>query len=196
MRRFLAVAAIAAVPLLIDTSTAQAAYCGALRSRCCQPSCCCECTCQQKCCTVMKTVREVTYEPYEVTAHKIVYKEVIDKVPIEAVKYVEETHYKMRCCTIMQAREVKCCPPCACGPTDCCGPKTCTQMVPVCCMKKVPYTAVRMVNYTKIEERPRVVIEKVPYKVTCYKPIVTCKQVPVKVCCPSCCCTPKCCCGN
>lgn len=174
--------------------TADACYCGAARYRCCQRTCCPAVPCALQCYTVMKTCQETVYEPKECTFLKTEYENVVDKIPVCAVKYVEDTRYSYVCCTIMQPREHPCPEPKACAPADCGGPRTCTTMEPVTCIQKVPQTVFRPVCYQKIEEVPRVVTKLVPYTMTCYEAKVITKQVPVQVCCPvPCCCKKSCC---
>ncbi len=65
-------------------------------------------------------------------------------------------------------------------------------MTPVECMRKVPRTVYRAVSDKKPEERTRVVVQQIPYTVTCCVPKVVCKEVPVEVCSPVApCCAPR-----
>jgi len=190
MRRLFVIIALASLLQVLGATTADACYCGAARRCCCKQTCCTwakDCCCQQQCCTVTKTCEEVVYEEKKVTLYKTVYKEVIDKVLVNAVKYVPDTEYRMVKCTTMQPKEAGCCEPCA--PAACGPAATCTQMAPVECMRKAPFTVYRCVCYQKTEDRPRVVVEQVPYTVTCCVPKVVCKQVPVEACAP----VPQCC---
>jgi len=67
--------------------------------------------------------------------------------------------------------------------------RTCTykvcHMVPETRVKKVPYTICKPVHTTKTIQVIRCVPKKVAYTVTRCVPKVICKQVPVRVCCPS-----------
>lgn len=199
MRKLLGTPVLAIVVLLIAEGTASAGYCGVLSYRCGKRACCRQATCtccRQECHTVMKTCKEVIYEPKEVTAYKTVYEEVIDEKTVDVVKYVEEIRHRYAPTTIMQWKESECCRPApSCAPVKSCAPvESCQQLVPVQCIQKVPYTALVPVTEQKVEKVPRIVIKQVPYQVTCYCPKVVYKQVPVKVCCPvPCCCKPKCC---
>jgi hypothetical protein len=122
------------------------------------------------------------YEEKQITLYKTVYEEVMDKVVVDAVKYVEETEYRCVKCTVMQPKQAN-----ACGPVKTCAPASCCETAPVEIMRKAPFTVVRAVSYQKTEERPRVVEKQVPYTVTVCVP-----QVPVDVCSPvPPCCAPK-----
>ncbi len=196
-----AAATLVGVMLVSDLNTAQAGFCcGASRYRVAHGACCggCGTCCQQRCYTVMRTCQEVVYEAHETTAYKTVFEEVIEKKPVEAVKYVEETQLQMRSTTILQPCPAKPCCGCQsakpCAPAQTCGEaQPCMAAVP--CLQKLPVPVLRPVTYQKIEETPRVVIKQVPYPVTCYTAKVVCKQVPVTVCCPvpCCCCKSSCC---
>lgn len=170
MRRLLVVTMVASVLLLIGAVTADACHCGAARRCCCQPSCC----------TATPTCQEVEYDEKQITCYKTVYEEVMEKVVVDAVKYVEDTEYRDVVCTV--------CQPCASNPCEqvkTCAPATCAPMTQVQCVRKVPYTVYRPVAYQKTVERPRVVIKQVPYTVTCRTPKPVCKPVPVDVCAPA-----------
>ena len=183
-------------------SVAEACYCGAARYGLCRRSCCCTVAtspCAQQCCTVMRTCQEVVYDEVQQTCYKTVYEEVVEKVTIDAVKYVEERAYHCVPCTIMQPRPPQACVPVkSCAPAACSQPGSCCDMVPVQVLRKVPYTTARPVSYQKTEDRPRVVVKQVPYTITICVPRVVCKQVPVTICCPipSCCSQPSCCGGR
>jgi len=143
----------------------------------------------------MKTCCETVYEEEVRTFYKTVYEDVVDKVPVDAVRYVEETQYRCQPCTIWQPRPPEACGPIkACGPATCCAPSSCCDMVPTQILRKVPYTTYRPEHYQKIEERPRVASKQVPYTITVCVPKVIYKQVPVTVCCPVPCCGKPC--GN
>ena len=183
-------------------SVADACYHGAARYRRCRRAPCCtvaaSCCCDQQCYTVMKTCREVIYEEVEQTYYKTVYEEVVEKVPVEAVRYVEGTAYRCAPCTIWQPRPPR---PCeltdACTPAACAEPGPCMEMASVQVLRKVPYTTARPEHYQKMEERRRVVAKQVPYTITLCVPKVVCKQVPVTICCPMpCCCDKPSCCGG
>ena len=189
MRNLLSASVIAVVLLTIEVGTAEAGYCGAARYHSCRRSECRPTCCQ--CYTVMKTCKETIYEEYEVTQYKTVYEEVIDKTTVTAVKYVPQTAYRCVPCTIMQPQPCGSCD--CCQPAQTCEPAACCKMVPVKCLRKVPYTTFNPVEYEKVIEKPRIVTKQVPYTVICCKPTVVCKQVPVKVCCPVPCCPAPCC---
>jgi hypothetical protein len=178
-------------------SVADACYCGAARQRACRPDKCCTVAascCAPQTCTVMVTRREVVYEEVQQTCYKTVYEEVVEKVTVDAVRYVEGTAYRCAPCTVMQP-----CPPQACAPAKSCEsacspPSSCCDMVPVQVLRKVPYTTARPESYQKVEARPRVVVKQVPYTITVCVPKVVYRQVPVTVCCPvpDCCAKPSC----
>jgi hypothetical protein len=171
-------------------SVADAGYCGAARHRHCRRVCCAAPCCTQQTCTVMKTVCEVVYDEVPQTCYKTVYEEVVEKVTVNAVRYVEGTAYRCAPCTIYQPRQPQACAPeKACAPAACAQPGSCCDMVPVQVLRKVPYTTAQPEQYQKIEERPRVVTKQVPYTITLCVPRVVTKQVPVTVCCP----VPPCC---
>jgi hypothetical protein len=196
MRRLFVIALIAGLLPLFGTAAADACYCGAARHRCGKEKSCSRTKhscCQTQCCTVAKTCQEVVYEEQERTLYKTVYEEVVDKVVVNAVKYVEDTEYRCCKCTVWQPKQpdacepVKSCAPAACGPSA-----TCADMEQVEIMRKVPHTVYRCVCEQKTEDRPRVVVKQVPYTVTVCVPKVVCKQVPVDVCAP----VPQCCAPN
>ena len=177
-------------------SVADAFYCGAARYGHCRRSHCCAAAtpcCAPDSCTEMITCREVVYEEVQQTCYKTVYEEVVDKVTINAVRYVEGTAYRCAPCTVMQPRS-----PQACGPAGTCVP-ACGQPSPCCDMeqvevlRKVAYTTMNPEPYQKVEERPRVVAKQVPYTITVCVPKVVYRQVPVTMCCPlpSCCAKPS-----
>jgi hypothetical protein len=180
MRRLFVMMALASLLQVFVATTADACYCGAARHRCCKPACC----------TATKTCEEVVYEEKQITLYKTVYEEVVDKVVVDAVKYVPETEYRCVKCPTSQPNEAGCCQPCA--PATCAPTATCAPAAPVECMRKVPFTVYRCVCYQKTENRPRVVVKQVPYTVTCCVPKVVCKQVPIDVCAPAApCCAPS-----
>ncbi len=116
MRRLFVIFALAILLQGVAATAANACYCGAARYRCCKATCCTRvkgCCCPQQCCTVTKPCQEVVYEEKQVTAYKTVYKEVVEKVLVDAVKYVPEIEYHCVKCTIMQPKEASCCSPCA-----------------------------------------------------------------------------------
>jgi hypothetical protein len=192
MRRLSVIATVAGLLLAFVAATADACYCGAARHRCCKERTCCQATpcCQAPGCCEPTTCQEVVYEEKQMTLYKTVYKEVMDKVVVNAVKYVEETEYRCCPCTVMQPKQANPCEPAkTCAPAAC-APEICAEMVPVQILKKVPHTVYRCVCYQKTEERPRVVVEQEPYTVTICVPKVVCK--PVDVCSPApLCCAPK-----
>jgi hypothetical protein len=178
MRKLFVIAFVAALLPMFATVTADACYCGAARHRCCKQTSCCPTPC---CAPATCGCQEVIYEEKEMTLYKTVYEEVMDKVVVDAVKYVEETEYRCCKCTVMQPKPAnpcepaKTCAPAACGP--CAAP--CTEMVPVEILRKVPHTVYRPVCYQKVEERPRVVVKQVPYTVTICVPKAVSKPIPV-----------------
>jgi hypothetical protein len=195
------------VPLVVTlllcgiSNVADACYCGAARYCLCRrvrrPATAAPC-CAKQCHTVMKTCCEVVYEEVERTLYKPEYQEVVEKVPVDAVRYVEGTAYRCASRTVWQPGQ-----PQPCGPAKTCAPAACGQpssgcgMVPVQVLRKVPYTTARAEHYQKIEERRRVVVRQVPYTITLCVPKVVRKQVPVTVCCPMpCCCDKPSCCGQ
>ena len=138
----------------------------------------------------MKTCCETVYEEVEQTCYKTVFEEVVEKVPVEAVKYVEGTAYRCAPCTVMQPCQPQPCGPAkTCAPSACAQPAPCNELVPVQVLRKVPYTTATPQPYQKIEERKRVVEKQVPYTITVCVPKVVYKQVPVTICCP----VPPCC---
>jgi hypothetical protein len=167
---------------------------GNVADACCRH--CCPClTSQAPCCavTVMKTCQEVVYEEQQQTSYRTEYAEVVEKVPVEAIKYVEGTAYHCAPCTVMQpvappACDAAKCPPAACGQTA-----PCNELKPVQVLRKVPYTTMTPQKYTKIEEVRRVVAKQVPYTITVCVPKVVCRQVPVTIYVPAApCCAPAC----
>jgi hypothetical protein len=180
MSRLSAIAFLAGLWLTVCAAGADACYCGAARYRCCW---------QPQCCIAVKTCQEVVYEEQQRTFYKTVYEEVIDKVVVDAVKYVEDTEYRCCKCTGQQPKTPECCPPAStCAPAACASPSA-AEMETVEYLRKVPHTVYRPVSYQKTQERPRVVVKQVPYTVTvCVRKVVY-KQVPVEVCAP----VPQCC---
>ena len=175
----------AAATLAITTETASASYCGATRHK---SKCCCTC---QECHIVMKTCREVVYEPVEKICYDTVYEEVKETVKVPCTKYIEQTRYRMVEMDCNQPKE-SCCPQSGCCDV-CAEPEVCFQCEP--CIRKMPYTVLVPVPDEKTEEITRVVERKIPRNVTCYIPHVVCKQVPVEICVPvPCCCKESCCC--
>jgi hypothetical protein len=170
-------------------SVADACYCVAAR-HCHRRPCM---SWEEPCCVVnvMQTCQEVVYEEQQQTCYKTVYAEVVEKVPVEAVKYVEGTAYHCAPCTVMQP-----CQPPACGPTRTCAPAACGEaapcgeLKPVQVLRKVPYTTMTPQKYQKMEEVRRVVAKQVPYTITVCVPKVVCRQVPATVYCPIPCCAP------
>jgi len=141
----------------------------------------------------MKTCCETVYTEEERTFYKTVYEDVVDKVPVDAVRYVEEIQYRCQPCTIWQPRPPEACGPIkACAPASCCAPSSPCEMVATQVLRKVPYTTYRPEHFQKIEERPRVVSKQVPYTITVCVPKVIYKQIPVTVCCPVPCCGRPC----
>ena len=69
-----------------------------------------------------------------------------------------------------------------------CGPNGCPELVPVQVLKKCPYTTVREVIEEQEIERPRLTCKLVKEEIIICVPHVVCKQVPVRVCCPTPCC--------
>jgi hypothetical protein len=164
MRRLLVVVMVAGVLPLFVAATADACHCRAARRCCCQPACCAPApACQE-------------YEEKQITQYKTVFEEVPETVTVNAVKYVPETEYREVVCTVMQPRQTKPCEPAA----GCCAPTTCTEMVPVQCVRKVAVTVLRPVAYQTTVERPRVVAKQIPYTVTCRVP----KEAPPAPCAP------------
>ncbi len=136
----------------------------------------------------------IEYEEKECTAYKTVFEEVVDKVSVDAVKFVEETEYRCVPVTVMQPPPLPACEPAqACASCNTCAPATCCDLVPVQVLKKVPFTVLREVHYQKVEERPRVVVKQVPYTFTQCVPKVVCEPCgPVSACDkPACCDSPK-----
>ena len=164
----------------IEGAVAQACYCGATRYCCCKRTCC-----QMQCCTVMKMCKEIVYEDKPCTQYRTVFEEVVEKVPVDAVKYVEETAYRCAPCTIYQPKQPATGP---CAPAACASPCTCAETTPTQVLRKVPYTVMRPVSYQKMEERKRVVSKQVPYTITLCVPKEVYREVPVTVCCPVPCC--------
>jgi hypothetical protein len=167
MRRLLAVTMVASVLYLLGAVTANACHCGTARHCCCPPPCC----------TATPECQDVAYEEKQITCYKTVYEEVMEKVVVDAVKYVEDTEYRDVVCTV--------CQPCASNPCEqvkTCAPATCAPTTQVQCIRKAPYTVCRPVHYQKTVERPRVVVKQVPYTITCRIPK---PAVPVDVCAPA-----------
>jgi hypothetical protein len=164
MKGFAKLLAIALVLIVVPTMATDMTCFGACHGQCGKTPCACARPCEScpACCAPSKPC--VQYEEKEVTAYKTVFEEVVDKVPVEAVKYVEETAYRCVPATVMQPPPAPACAPAkACAPCNTCGPATCAELVPVQVLKKVPYTVFREVRYQKIEEHPRVVVKQVPY---------------------------------
>ena len=184
MRMFAKVLAIASVLLVIGAIAAEQTCLAACHGQCGKQPCVCarEGPCCPPCCAPTKPC--IQYEEKEVTAYKTVYEEVVEKVPVPAVRYVEATEYRCVPVTVMQPKPAAACEPAkACAPCNPCGPAVCGEMVPVQILKKVPYTVFREEQYQKIEERPRVVVKQVPYtfiqcvpKVTPCEPAAACEK--------------------
>jgi hypothetical protein len=162
MRKMLLVMMVASLLCLLGVA-ARACPCGKTHYRCCQPSCCAQTP--APCCQ-----EEVAYEEKQITCYKTVYKEIKEKVVVDAVKYVEDTEYRDVCCTVCEP-----CPPNPCEKVDTCAPCTCAPTRQVQCLRKVPVTVYRPVPYQKVVERPHVVIEQVPYTITCRIPKPVCR---------------------
>lgn len=170
MRMLAKVLSIALVAVAIGVIAADQACLGGCRDQCAKKPCACgrDKPCCPPCCAPTQPCQQ--YEEKEVTAYKTVYEEVVEKVPVPAVKYVEATEYRCVPVTVMQPRAVQPCEPAkSCAP---CGPAVCNEMVPVQILKKVPYTVFREEHYQKIEERPKVVVKQVPYTYIQCVPIV------------------------
>jgi hypothetical protein len=162
MRRLLIVLLMAGVLQGFNALTAAAGGCAAK----CRAGC-------PSCCNAPQPCQEVLYEEKQCTFYKTVYEQVMEKVTVNAVKYVEETEYRCCNCTTWQPRQDTCCAPVkACAPATCGPAAVGSEMAPVQCVRKVPYTVCRPVSYQKTEERPRVVVKQVPYTVTCCVPKV------------------------
>ena len=179
MKEFARILVVASVVIVIGAITADVACFGACRGQCGKSPCVCKCDSCPPCCAPSKPC--IQYEEKEVTAYKTVFEEVIEKVQVPAVKYVEETAYRCVPVTVMQPRPTAACEPAkACAPCNTCAPATCGDLVPVQVLKKAPYTVFREVHYQKTEERPRVVVKQVPYTFIQCVPKVVCEP-----CCPA-----------
>ena len=82
--------------------------------KCCKP--CCQPCCQQ--CTVMKTCQEVVYEYKEMTAYKVVYEDVEDKVKVPCVEYEPAPRPACVPDTVLVPPMPGACPPAACPPAN------------------------------------------------------------------------------
>ena len=80
MKNLLGMPLLAVALLTVAAQSADAAYCGAARYRCCAPSCGSAdyCGVKQQCHTVMKTCKEVVYEKKQYTCYRNVYKPVYE----------------------------------------------------------------------------------------------------------------------
>ncbi len=142
----------------------------------------------------MRTVQETVCEERPMDVYRIEYGEVKDKVTIPVVKYKEVTAYRCCCVTVFQLPPPSNCPPVkTCAPAaDCtqgnCGPNGCPELVPCKVLKKCPYTTVREVVENEEIERPRLTCKLIKEEIIVCVPHVVCKQVPVRVCCPTPCC--------
>ena len=168
----------------LGQNAAFASFCGAAR----HCSCNCNCApCCPQCCIVMRQCQETVYEYQEMTAYKVVYEDVKDKVKVPCVKY--EPAPRIACVpdTVLVPP-----PPPACPPTNPCGPCATLELVPMNICRKVTLDGFRPVDKEEPGECTRVVARQVPYKVTLCIPHIETKLVPVKVCCPMpcCCATP------
>ena len=142
----------------------------------------------------MRTVQETVCEERPMDVYRIEYGEVKDKVTIPVVKYKEVTAYRCCCVTVFQLPPPSNCPPVkTCAPAaNCtqgnCGPNGCPELVPCKVLKKCPYTTVREVVENEEIERPRLTCKLIKEEIIVCVPHVVCKQVPVRVCCPTPCC--------
>jgi hypothetical protein len=191
MRKLPTIFLVAAMLWIFGIATANACQCGVARL-CCRRACCCPVTCQMQTFTVMKTCQKTVYEEKECTFYKTVYEQVVDKKTVPVTKYVEDTAYRCAPFTGMVPKPAAACEPAKppCAPAQCGAP--CNEMMPVQCLRKVPYTTFKEVAAEKVEEAPRIVEKQVPYTVVCCIPKTVCVQVPVTICCPVPCCTKPC----
>jgi hypothetical protein len=185
MRKMSTLLMLAAALWLVGISTADACCCGVARL-CCRKVCCCPC--QMQTFTVMKTCAKTVYEEKECTFYKTVYEQVVDKKTVPATKFVEDVAYRCAPFTGFVPKPAAACEPAKppCAPAQCGAP--CNEMMPVQCLRKVPYTTFKEVAAEKVEEVPRIVEKQVPYTVVCCIPKTVYEQVPVTICCPVPCC--------
>ncbi|MHC4403719.1 MAG: hypothetical protein ACYTG0_29020, partial [Planctomycetota bacterium] len=95
MRALLGLPVVAVMLAALSADTADASYCGVAKFRRCKPVCCVDHTCcKWQCHTVMKTCRQVVYEPKQFTCYKTCYQPVCVPKTITCTKYVPETHYR------------------------------------------------------------------------------------------------------
>ena len=192
MKKLSSLSILAAMLWIMSIGTADACYCGIARLRCHKP-CCCQVTCEMQYCTVMKTCLQTVYEEKECTFYKTVYEDQPEQKTVPTTKFVEGVAYRCAPFTGFVPKPAAACepvkPPCA--PAGCGVP--CNEMMPVQCLRKVPYTTFSEQPAEKIEEAPRIVEKQVPYTVICCIPKTVCVQVPVTICCPvPCCAKPPC----
>jgi hypothetical protein len=186
MKKLSTLLMLAAVLWLAGIGAADACCCGVAR-HCCRKVCCSPC--QMQTFTVMKTCAKTVYEEKECTFYKTVYEQVVDKKSVPTTKFVEDTAYRCAPFTGFVPKPAAACEPAKppCAPAQCGAP--CNEMMPVQCLRKVPYTTFKEVAAEKMEEVPRVVEKQVPYTVVCCIPKIVYEQVPVTICCPVPCCT-------
>ena len=120
-------------------------YRHALLQKCCKP--CCQPCCQQ--CTVMKTCQEVVYEYKEMTAYKVVYEDVEDKVKVPCVEYEPAPRPACVPDTVLVPPMPGDCPPAACPPANACGPLITPSLVPMSICRKVMLEGYRPVEKEK-----------------------------------------------
>ncbi len=99
---------------VLGQNQAFGSYCGL--ARCCHSHC--EPCCQQ-CCTVMKTCQVTVYEYQDMTAYKIVYEDVEDKVEVPAVEYKPAPRVACVPDTVLVPPKPGACPPATCPPAAC-----------------------------------------------------------------------------
>lgn len=187
MKRVACFSILSLILMLLSTSAAEACCCGIARLRCRQI--CCPPPCQMQYFTVMKTCIKTVYEEKECTFYKTVYEEVVENKTIPTTKFVEDKAYRCAPFTGLVPKPAAACEPAkpACEPAGCGAP--CNEMMPVQCLRKVPYTTFKEVPAEKTEAVRRVVEKQVPYTVICCIPKTVCEQVPVTICCPVPCCS-------
>ena len=139
----------------------------------------------------MKTCQEVVYEYQDMTAYKVVYEEVEDKVMVPAVEYQPAPRATCVADTVLVPPMPGACPPAVCPPANACAPCAPPSLVPMNICRKVTLEGFRPVDVQKPAVTKRVVARQVPYQVTLCIPHVVTRQVPVQVCCPVPCC--RCC---
>ena len=113
MKRFTKGLVIVSVLLVMGSLASDVACFGACHGQCGKHTCACvqQRDCCPPCCTAPQPCPRIVYEEKECTAYKTVFEEVIDKVPVDAVKYVEETAYRCVPVTVMQPPTVAACQP-------------------------------------------------------------------------------------